>query len=116
VYGDHAWLSVEDQYELRLYDSEEGPIKSWTPVIPNTLIFDQEFGGFMGIVEDFCQAIRSVTVPLVTGWDGHRAYELAVATHISMARDGEVVALPLDPASADAECAAWLAAHRRLVE
>ncbi|MCC7355288.1 MAG: Gfo/Idh/MocA family oxidoreductase, partial [Anaerolineae bacterium] len=34
VYGDHAWLSVEDQYELRLYDSEDGPAKSWTPIIP----------------------------------------------------------------------------------
>ena len=32
VYGDKAWLAVEDQYELRLYDSEEGPAKSWRPV------------------------------------------------------------------------------------
>ncbi len=113
VYGDHAWLSVEDQYELRLYDSEEGPAKSWTPIVPNTLLFDEEFGGFMGLIENFCQAIRGLEAPLVTGWDGHRAYELNVASHLSMARQGEVVVLPLDPSSADAECARWLTAHRR---
>jgi len=111
VYGDHAWLSVEDQYELVLYDSEEGPAKSWSPVIPNTLIFDEEFGGFMGIVENFCQAIRGLEEPLVTGWDGHRAYELDVASHLSMARGGETIPLPLEPSSADVECAEWLAAH-----
>ena len=41
VYGDKAWLAVEDQYELLLYDSEQGPAQSWRPVIPNTLIFDE---------------------------------------------------------------------------
>ena len=113
VYGDHAWLAVEDQYKLILYDSEEGPAKFWIPIMPNTLLFDEEFGGFMGLIENFCQAIRGVEAPLVTGWDGHRAYELNVATHLSMARRGEVISLPLDPAAADAESAAWLTAHRR---
>ncbi len=112
VYGDHAWLAVEDQHTLILYDSEEGPTKSWTPVVPNTLLFDEEFGGFMGLIENFCQAIRGVEAPLVTGWDGHRAYELNVAAHLSMAQRGEVVATPLDPVTADAECAVWLASHR----
>lgn len=112
VYGDHAWLAVEDQEELWLYDSEEGPAKSWKPVIPNTLIFDEVFGGFMGIIENFCQVIRGVEEPLITGWDGHRAYEVNVASHLSMARKGEIVSLPLDPASADDECSQWLEAHR----
>lgn len=112
VYGDHAWLAVEDQHTLILYDSEEGPAKSWAPVVPNTLLFDEEFGGFMGLIDNFCQAIRGAEAPLVTGWDGHRAYELNVATHLSMARRGEVVTTPLDPATADTECAAWLASHR----
>jgi predicted dehydrogenase len=102
IYGDKAWLAVEDQYELRLYDSEEGPAKSWRPVIPNTLIFDEEFGGFMGLVENFLQVIRGVEKPLVTGWDGQRAYELDVAALISLGRK-EAVRLPLDPAGADAE-------------
>jgi predicted dehydrogenase len=113
VYGDHAWLSVEDQHGLLLYDSEAGPTQSWAPVTPNTLAFDEEFGGYMGIVENFCQVIRGVEESLVTGWDGHHAYELCVASHLSMARGGEIIPLPLDPAGADAECAKWLAAHRR---
>ncbi len=102
VYGDKAWLAVEDQYELRLYDSEEGPAKSWRPVLPNTLLFDEEFGGFMGLIENFLQVIRGQDKPLVTGWDGHRAYELDVATLLSLHRCA-AVSLPLDPAAADAE-------------
>ncbi|HLE53192.1 MAG TPA: Gfo/Idh/MocA family oxidoreductase [Anaerolineales bacterium] len=107
VYGNKRWLAVEDQFELILYDEEEGPAKHWRPVIPNTLIFDEEFGGFMGMIENFCQAIRGVDRPLVTGWDGHRAYEINVAAHLSMHRQ-EVVQLPLDPRSADEEGRAFL--------
>lgn len=107
VYGDHAWLAVEDQYRLLLYDSEEGPVKAWEPVIPNTLLFDEEFGGYMGLIENFLQAIRGEEQPVVTGWDGHRAYELVVACHLSLARK-EPVQLPLHPRSADDEALQWL--------
>jgi predicted dehydrogenase len=107
VYGNKAWLAVEDQYELILYDSEEGPSKHWTPIIPNTLIFDEEFGGFMGLIENFLQVIRGEESPLVTGWDGYKAYELVVAAHLSMKR-GEPVTLPLDPEQADKEARDWL--------
>jgi predicted dehydrogenase len=107
VYGNKRWLAVEDQYELILYDEEEGPAKHWKPVIPNTLIFDEEFGGFMGMIENFLQVIRGAEAPLVTGWDGYYAYELNVAAHLSMHR-GEPVSLPLDPAAADDEQYAWL--------
>jgi predicted dehydrogenase len=102
IYGNKAWLAVEDQYELLLYDDEEGPAKSWRPVIPNTLLFDEEFGGFMGLVENFLQVIRGEEAPLVTGDEGHRAYELAVATLISLHRK-QPLSLPLDPTEADAE-------------
>jgi len=107
VYGDGSWLAVEDQNELILYDSETGPAKSWKPVIPNTMVFDEEFAGFMGLIENFLQAIRGLEKPLVTGWDGHHAYELAVASHLSLSRK-EPVRLPLDPEIADAECVRWL--------
>jgi predicted dehydrogenase len=107
VYGDRAWLSVEDQYELVLHDSEEGPTKSWRPVIPNTLLFDEEFGGFMGLLENFLQVIRGLEKPLVTGWDGYRALELGVACHLSLSRR-EPAHIPLDPPSADREVASWL--------
>lgn len=107
VYGDHAWLSVEDQYELVLHDSEEGPTKSWRPVIPNTLLFDEEFGGFMGLLENFLQVIRGQEKPLVTGWDGYRALELSVACHLSLSRR-EQIRFPLDPVPADTEVDSWL--------
>lgn len=107
VYGNKRWLAVEDQYELILYDDEEGPAKHWRPVIPNTLIFDEEFGGFMGMIDNFLQAIRGAEAPVLTGWDGHRAYEINVATHLSISRRA-VVPLPLDPRSADEESAAFL--------
>ncbi|HZO90667.1 MAG TPA: Gfo/Idh/MocA family oxidoreductase [Chthonomonadaceae bacterium] len=94
IYADKAWLAVEDQYELLLYDSEEGPTKSWRPVVPNTLLFDEEFGGFMGQIENFLQSIRGAEPPLVTGWDGYRALELSEAAHRSL-KTGEPVSLPL---------------------
>jgi len=102
-------LAVEDQCELLLYDSEEGPVKSWRPVLPNTLVFDEEFGGFMGMLENFLEAVRGTEKPLVTGWDGCRAYELSAASHLSLRRR-EPVRLPLDPDAADAECREWLSA------
>jgi predicted dehydrogenase len=107
VYGKHAWLAVEDQRDLIVYRSEEGPEERWSPVLPNTLLFDEEFGGFMGMLENFAQVIRGKEAPLVTGWDGYRAYELNVACHLSLARKAQV-SLPLDPSNADAEALAWL--------
>lgn len=107
VYGNKRWLAVEDQYELILYDEEEGPAKHWRPVIPNTLLFDEEFGGFVGMIDNFLQAIRGVEKPVATGWDGYRAYELTVAAHLSVLHN-ETIQLPLDPALADHEVQSWL--------
>jgi predicted dehydrogenase len=111
VYGDYAWLDVDDQYKLTLHDSEVEGSKYWTPIIPNTLIFDEEFGGFMGLMENFFQVIRGVEKPLVTGWDGCRAYEALVASELSLARGGEVIKLPLDPEPVDREAHSWLKVH-----
>jgi predicted dehydrogenase len=107
VYGNKSWLAVEDQYELILYDAEEGPAKHWRPAMPNTLLFDEEFGGFTGMLENFLQAVRGLTAPEAIGWDGYHAYELAVATHLSILR-GQPVSLPLTAHEADAELAAGL--------
>jgi predicted dehydrogenase len=96
IYGIGRWLAVEDQSDLLFYNSEAGPAQSWSPVVPNTLLFDEEFGGYMGEIENFLQVIRGEEKPSVTGWDGHRAYELVVATHLSL-QTGEMVKLPLDP-------------------
>lgn len=109
VYGDHAWLSVEDQHEFIIYDSEEGPTKSWRTVIPNTLLFDEEFGGYMGLIENFAQVIRGDESPLVTGWDGYHAYELLTATQLSLIHRA-TINLPLDIHSADDDVKQWLKA------
>lgn len=111
VYGNHAWLAVEDQRDLIVYEGEAQGAQTWQPVVPNTLLFDEEFGGYMGIIENFAQVIRGAETPLVTGWDGYRAYELLTAVQMALARAqvrGEWVTLPLDAASADAEAQAWL--------
>jgi predicted dehydrogenase len=79
IYGEKHWIAIEDQHTLIVNDSETGPSKIWNPVFPNTLIFDEEFGGFMGLIENFAECIRGNDKPLVTGWDGLRAYELAEA-------------------------------------
>ncbi len=84
IYGQKNWIAVEDQHTLIMNDSEEGPSKIWNPVFPNTLIFDEEFAGYMGLIENFAQCIRGCEKPLVTGWDGLKAYELVEATHRSI--------------------------------
>jgi predicted dehydrogenase len=111
VYGDYAWLDVDDQYKLTLHDSEMEGSKYWTPIVPNTLIFDEEIGGFMGLIENFFQVIRKEEEPVVTGWDGTRAYEVLLACELSLARGGEIINLPLEPKAADEEAHAWLVAH-----
>ncbi len=108
VYAEGAWLEVDDQWRLTVHDSELGGSRTWEPAPPNTLMFDEEFGGFMGLIENFLQVIRGAERPVVTGWDGYRAYEVLVACELSLARKGAVVRLPLEPEEADAEAHAWL--------
>lgn len=93
VHGDHRWMVVEDGLDLVVYDSEEGPEKRWRPALPNTMLFDVEFYGFAGEIANFVRSVRRVEVPLVSGWDGVRAMEIAFAAHEAM-KTGEWVALP----------------------
>ena len=58
IVGRDAFLVVEDQFETTLYDEETGPAKSWRPAIPNTLIFDEIFGGYAGLLEHVLDAVR----------------------------------------------------------
>jgi predicted dehydrogenase len=112
VYGKHAWLAVDDQYTLLLHGDEVGPAHSWTPVAPNTLLFNEEWGGYLPLLDNFLQTLHGNAQPIATGRDGYRALELIAATHLALARQ-EPASLPLDPATADAEVATCLERGRQ---
>ena len=97
VFGDGAWLVVDDQTTVTLYAGEYEPARTWRPVMPNTLVSAEEWGGYVGMLDDFLAAVRSGGDPVTTSrWDGYRACELVAATELSLER-GEPVALPLPP-------------------
>jgi predicted dehydrogenase len=105
VHGAGVWLAVDDVFELALHDSETGPTKVWRPVLANTLLFDEEFGGYSPQLEHFLQVVRGEENPSISGLDGYRAIELISATHLAIANSAPI-ALPLDPERADHEIAA----------
>ena len=104
VVGEHAWLEVDDAYTLTVHDDELGPSRVWRPVLPNTLVFDTELGGYTGLLENFLQAVRGAEPAGATGWDGVRALELVRAVQRSIA-ERTWIRFPLDPADADARVA-----------
>ena len=94
VYGDQAWLVVDDSTTLTLYDSETGPGKVWQPVWPHTLLFEAEFSGFVWELKAFLDAIRKRQAVNPSGWDGYRAIEFCLAIHQSL-ESGIEVKLPI---------------------
>lgn len=95
VFGDGAWLSIDDQATLTLYAGEYEPAQTWGPVLPNTLVSAEEWGGHVGMLDDFLTAVRSGGDPVTTSrWDGYRACEVVAATELSLER-GQPVTLPL---------------------
>jgi predicted dehydrogenase len=96
IFGDRAWLAVEDGSSLTLHAGEYEPARSWTPVLANTLLSGEEWGGYVRMLEDFLIAVRGADPVSAALWDGYRALELVIATHRSLAH-GRPVALPLEP-------------------
>lgn len=90
VYGKKNWLVIEDQYRVTLFDHEHGPHKYWEPSMPNTTFFDEEFGGYVGEIEDFICSIRDNKTPKASGWDGYKAIEIAEAIKSSIKNKCEV--------------------------
>jgi predicted dehydrogenase len=84
IVGRNAMLVVEDQLELILHDEETGPSKLWRPAIPNTLLFDESFGGYTGLLENVLDAIRGIAPLAATGHDGVAAVALVEAIHRSI--------------------------------
>ena len=98
IFGRNAMLHVEDQFDLTLYDEETGPAKPWRPAIPNTLMFDESFGGYVGLLENVLDAVRGVDALRSTGRDAAAAIELIEAAKLSLASGG-----PIDLPLASAE-------------
>lgn len=91
VFGNRKWLAVEDQMTVTLHDCDEGPSKVWSPVLPTTLFFDEEFSGFTHQLSAFVDAVRGDAQPAVSGDDGLAALRIAHAIHIA-ARERRYVA------------------------
>ncbi len=71
-----TWLAWRTSGKLFFTTAKQAP-KILAPCIPNTLLFDEEFGGFLGQMENFLQVIRRLESPLVTGWDGILRWKFA---------------------------------------
>lgn len=84
VFGERRWLGIEDAMTTTLHGSEEGPSQVWSPVMPHTLMFDEEFGGFVGELGNFVRAIRGEDAPAVTGEDGLAVLVIADMIHRSI--------------------------------
>ena len=92
IIGDSSWLEVEDQARATLHAREREPARTWAPVVPSTLASDLEWGGYVPMLEDFLDAVRSGEgMTLAEPEDGLRAVELVAAVRASAAADGEPV-------------------------
>jgi predicted dehydrogenase len=90
VFGRNAFVVVDDQRETTLYDDETGPAKSWAPALPNTLMFDEAFGGYAGLLDNVLDAVRGTTTLAAPSSDGAAAVGLIAATRRSIDEDREV--------------------------
>ncbi len=98
IFGDDAWLTVEDQWTLSLHSGEYEPARVWAPVVPNTLLSSEEWGGYVGMVEELLRCARGEDPGATELWDGYRALELVAATRLSLRQHG-AVDLPLEPST-----------------
>ena len=94
IFGRNAFLVVDDQIETALYDDENGPAKIWRPSVPNTLMFDEAFGGYVGIAENVFDAVRGLAPLEASGADGARAIGLIEAIGRSLDAGAEVEITP----------------------
>ncbi|MBN9000264.1 MAG: Gfo/Idh/MocA family oxidoreductase [Rhizobiales bacterium] len=90
IFGAGAFLVVDDQLTTTLYDEETGPAKSWSPAIPNTLLFDEAFGGYAGLLENVLDALRGLVPLAATGADGADAVRIIAAIHQAAATGADI--------------------------
>jgi predicted dehydrogenase len=90
IFGRNAFLVVDDQFELTLHDGEAGPARSWRPSMPNTLMFDESFGGYSGLLENVLDSFRGLATLGSSGRDGAAAIALIDAIRMSLERGAEI--------------------------
>jgi predicted dehydrogenase len=90
IFGRNAFLIVDDQLELTLHDGETAPARNWRPSIPNTLMFDESFGGYSGLLENVLDSVRGLAKVGSSGRDGAAAIALIDAIRLSLERDAEI--------------------------
>ncbi|MBL8580328.1 MAG: Gfo/Idh/MocA family oxidoreductase [Mesorhizobium sp.] len=90
IVGRNAFLVVDDQFETTLYDDEMGPAKSWRPTIPNTLMMDEAFGGYAGLLENVLDAIRGIAPLASSGLEGAATIGLIEAIYRSLSQDRDI--------------------------
>ena len=90
IFGANAFVVVDDQFETALYDDETGPAKIWRPTVPSTLMFDESFGGYAGLLDNLLDAIRGVVPLASTGADGAAVIALIDAIRLSLQRNAEI--------------------------
>ena len=95
IFGDGAWLEIDDQSTLTLHPAEYEPAHVWAPVVPNTLVTAEEWGGYVGLLEEFLTLARGARSSATRLWDGYHALELVHATRRSLT-EGTPVAVPID--------------------
>ncbi len=98
IFGRGAVLLVEDQFQTTLFDDETGPAKSWAPAIPNTLMLDEAFGGYAGLLENMLDAVRGLQPLAASGADGAAAVDIIDAIHAAARTGAEIDLMSRDPA------------------
>ena len=91
VLGDGPWIEVNDQSDSILHPAEGQASEKWNPVIPNTLVSGAEWGGYVGAIEDWLDAVRGAPLRSTTSRDGFRAIALAEAIKLSADKFGEPI-------------------------
>jgi L-alanine-DL-glutamate epimerase-like enolase superfamily enzyme len=69
----------------------EGRENAVVGVIPNTLVSGAEWGGYVGAIEDWLDAVRGAPLRSTTSRDGFRAIALAEAIKLSADKFGEPI-------------------------
>ena len=76
---------VADRAEAEVFEA-----KSWSPAFPNTLLFDEAFGGYCGLLENTLDAVRGLVPLAAPGADGATAVALIEAIRMAIETGADI--------------------------